>query len=116
MRNNLGLFAGLILLVIGAVLIGDSVSNSDPNQTALTALLNQAISAPAAAYGAIVVDVFSAFARATSAPAIGGKTCHAGLLNVNPSDKSLLTCDVHPAQSGHQLIAETVDSALETAE
>jgi hypothetical protein len=34
MRNNLGLFAGLILLVIGALLISDSVSNSDPNQTA----------------------------------------------------------------------------------
>jgi len=33
MRNNLGLFAGLILLVIGALLI-NSVSNSDPNQTA----------------------------------------------------------------------------------
>jgi lysophospholipase L1-like esterase len=93
-----------------------STDYSDPNQTALTALLNQAISAPAAAYGAIVVDVFSAFARATSARAIGGKTRHAGLLNVNPLDTSLLTCDVHPAQSGHQLIAETVDSALQTAE
>lgn len=58
-----------------------STDYSDPNQTALTALLNQALSAPAGAYGAIVVDVFSAFARATSAPAIGGKTCHAGLLN-----------------------------------
>jgi lysophospholipase L1-like esterase len=91
-----------------------STDYSDRNQTALTALLNQAISAPAAAYGASVVDVFSAFARATSAPAIGGKTCHAGLLNVNPLDTS--SCDDHPAQSGHQLIAETVDSALEADE
>jgi hypothetical protein len=69
---------------------------------------------PAATYGAIVVDVFNAFAHATSVPAIGGKTCRAGLLNVNPLDTS--SCDEHPPQSGHQLIAETVDSALETAE
>jgi hypothetical protein len=90
-----------------------STDYSDPNQTALTALLNQAISTPAAAYGSIVVDVFSAFAHATSVPAVGGKTCRAGLLDVNPLNTS--SCDVHPAQSGHQLIAETVDSALENA-
>lgn len=46
----------------------------------------------------------SAFAHATSGPALGGKTCRAGLLDVNPLDTS--SCDVHPAQSGHQLIAE----------
>jgi lysophospholipase L1-like esterase len=87
-----------------------STDYSDANQTALTAVLNQAISVPAAAYGAIVVDVFSAFALAASTPAIGGKTCHAGLLNVNPLDIS--KCDDHPAQSGHQLIAQTVARML----
>lgn len=90
-----------------------SLDYSDPNQTALSTLLNQAISAPAAAYGAIVADVFSTFAAA-SAPLGGGKTCFAGLLNVNPLDTS--SCDVHPAQSGHQLIAATVNSRLPAAE
>ena len=87
-----------------------STDYSDPILTSFTALLNQAISAPAAAFGAIVSNAFGAFALATAAPAIGGKTCHAGLLNVNPLDTT--TCDVHPAQSGHQLLAKTVARTL----
>jgi lysophospholipase L1-like esterase len=79
---------------------------SDPTQTAITALLNQAIAAPAMAYGAVVADVFSAFQSAVSNPAVGGKTCNAGLLNVDPQDATL--CDVHPSQSGQRLIAKTV--------
>jgi lysophospholipase L1-like esterase len=83
-----------------------STDYSDPIQTSFTALVNQAISMPAAAF---VSNAFGAFAQVTFAPAIGGKTCHAGLLNVNPLDT---TCDVHPAQSGHQLIAKTVAGTL----
>ena len=79
---------------------------SDPTQTAITALLNQAIAAPALAYGAVVADVFSAFQSAASNPGVGGKTCNAGLLNVDPQDATL--CDVHPSQSGQRLIARTV--------
>ncbi len=89
-----------------------SLDYHDPTQTGLSALLNQAISAPAAAYGAIVADVFGSFAVAASGA--GGQTCHAGLLNVNPLDTT--SCDVHPAQSGHQLIAETVNGKLPAAE
>jgi lysophospholipase L1-like esterase len=79
---------------------------SDPTQTAITALLNQAIAAPAMAYGAVVADVFSAFQSAVSSPTVGGKTCNAGLLNVDPQDPTL--CDVHPSQSGQRLIAKTI--------
>ena len=81
-----------------------SLDYSDATQTGLTALLNRAISAYASAYGAVVADAFTAFQKA-AAPA-GGKTCNAGLLNVNPGNQQL--CDDHPSQSGSRLIARTV--------
>ncbi|HMK86439.1 MAG TPA: SGNH/GDSL hydrolase family protein [Steroidobacteraceae bacterium] len=83
-----------------------SLDYSDATGTALTALLNQAIAAPAQAFGAVVADVFSSFERVVSTPTLGGKTCNAGLLNVDPQDQAL--CDIHPSQSGQQLIAATV--------
>ncbi len=85
-----------------------SLDYSDANQTALTAALNQAVGAYASAYGAVVVDVFTAFGQAAT-PA-GGNTCNAGLLNVDPSNTML--CDKHPSQSGTRLIAETVARTL----
>jgi len=88
-----------------------STDYTDATQTELTELLNQAMSAPAAAFGAVVADVFSAFEKAAT-PA-GGKTCNAGLLNVNPQNQAL--CDVHPTQSGQRLMAQTVVRALAAA-
>jgi lysophospholipase L1-like esterase len=90
-----------------------SLDYSDPVGTGITELLNQAISAPAEAYGAVVADVFTAFEKVVANPAIGGKTCNAGLLNVDPQDQTL--CDVHPSQSGQQLIAKTVGRAYRAA-
>ena len=81
-----------------------SVDYSDKAQTALTALLNQALGAYASAYGAVVADVFTPFQHA--AAAAGGKTCNVGLLNVDPANQQL--CDDHPSQSGSRLIARTV--------
>jgi lysophospholipase L1-like esterase len=86
-----------------------SLDYSDAAATGLTALLNGAIAAPAAAYGAVVADVFTAFQTVASNPLFGGKTCNTGLLNASSADQSL--CDVHPAQSGHQLIAKTIARA-----
>ncbi len=83
-----------------------SLDYSDPTGTAITALLNQAIAAPAQAFGAVVADVFSAFQNAVKNPTLGDKTCNAGLLNVDPQNQAL--CDVHPSQSGQHLIADTV--------
>lgn len=92
-----------------------SLDYTDPQQTGLAILLNQTLAAVASANGAVVADVFTAFQAAASTPFAGGKTCRAGLLNVNPSDPTQATCDVHPTQSGHQLIADTVEAAFKAA-
>jgi lysophospholipase L1-like esterase len=90
-----------------------SLDYSDPTGTGITELLNQAISAPAKPYGAVVADVFSAFQKVVANPVVGGKTCNAGLLNVDPQNQDL--CDVHPTQSGQRLIAKTIARAYRTA-
>ena len=46
-------------------------------------------------------------------PVVAGKTCNAGLLNVDPQHQDL--CDVHPSQSGQHLIAETIKQAYRAA-
>jgi phospholipase/lecithinase/hemolysin len=48
-----------------------------------------------------------------SNPAFGGKTCNAALLNASAQNQ--LLCDVHPSQSGHKLIAETIAHAYRAA-
>ena len=85
-----------------------SLDYADANGTALTQLLNSAIKGAADANGAIVADAFGAFQ--TAAATAGGHTCQAGLLNTTPGDQS--TCDVHPSQSGAQLLARSVVSAF----
>jgi lysophospholipase L1-like esterase len=91
-----------------------SVDYTDPAQTGLATLLNQTLTAVAAANGAVIADAFTAFyAASSSSPAAGGKPCLAGLLNVNPSDQS--SCDEHPAQSGHMLIADIVEATYRAA-
>jgi len=89
-----------------------SLDYSDAANTAITKLLNQSIEAPAKSFGAVIADVFTAFQNAVSNPAIGGKVCNAGLLNVNPQDPTQATCDVHPSQSGQRLIAGAVARAV----
>ena len=88
-----------------------SLDYSNLAATGLTTLLNQAVTASAQADGAVVADEFTAFQKAASAT--GGKTCMAGLLNASPVDQ--FTCDVHPSQSGQQLLAATVENAYEAA-
>jgi lysophospholipase L1-like esterase len=92
----------------GAIVITNyySLDYSDAAATGLTALLNGALAAPAAAYGAAVADLFTAFKTVAASPTFGGKTCNAGLLNASVHNQ--LLCDVHPSQSGHRLIAQTI--------
>jgi lysophospholipase L1-like esterase len=99
----------------GVIVIANyySLDYSDRAGTGLTELLNGAIIAPAKAYGAVVADVFTAFQTVVANSAVGGKTCNAGLLNVDPQDQSL--CDVHPSQSGQRLIAKTITGAFSAA-
>ncbi len=90
----------------GTLIVVDyySPDYADPFQTGLVQLLNQAETASAAAYGAAVADVFTAFQ--TAATGAGGHTCFAGLLNGSPT--TTLSCDVHPSITGQNLIAQTV--------
>ena len=81
---------------------------SDQFVTTIIQALNQAISASAPAYGAVVADVFSAFQAASSNPFAQGRTCVAGLLNASNPPTNPPSCDVHPSQSGHKLIAQVV--------
>lgn len=90
-----------------------SLDYSDAAGTTLTQLLNQAVSAPAASFGAVVADVFSAFEIAATNPFAVGNTCKAGLLNASPQNQFL--CDVHPSQSGQRLIARAVEAAFTAA-
>jgi lysophospholipase L1-like esterase len=101
-------FSGVIVIVNYY-----SLDYSDRAGTGLTELLNQAITAPANAYGAVVADVFAAFQKVVANPVVGGKTCNAGLLNVDPGNQAL--CDVHPSQSGQRLIANTITRAYRAA-
>jgi lysophospholipase L1-like esterase len=86
-----------------------SLDYTDAAGTGLTELLNQAVTAPAHADGAVVANAFTAFQAA--ATVAGGHTCAAGLLNAFPG--SQFTCDVHPSQSGQQLLASTVEQVVE---
>jgi lysophospholipase L1-like esterase len=92
-----------------------SLDYTDPQQTGLTVLLNQTLAVVAAANGAVVADAFTAFQTAASTPFAGGKTCKAGLLNVKPFDATQAACDDHPTQSGHQLLADTVEATYKAA-
>jgi hypothetical protein len=98
----------------GAIILTNyySVDYSDAAGTGLTGLLNTAIEAPAHAYGAVVADLFTAFKQVAEKPQFGGKTCNTGLLNASVQNQ--LLCDVHPSQSGHRLIAETLIRTYQT--
>jgi lysophospholipase L1-like esterase len=91
-----------------------STDYSNASATQLTRLLNDALSGPAVAYGAVVANAFTAFNVIAANPLVGGMTCHAGLLNVDPQDQTM--CDVHPSQTGQQVIAGTVVRAYKRAQ
>lgn len=100
---------GGVLLVVNYY----SLDYTDPIETGATIALNRTLAAVAKAHGALVADVFSAFQTAASSPFAGGKTCRAGLLNADVQNPTL--CDVHPSQSGQQLIATTVEAMYRNA-
>jgi len=81
-----------------------STDYSNPIQTGIITLLNQALAAAAAQQGAVVADVFRAFQSATG----GGNTCTFGLLNGSFSPTNEFTCDIHPSQSGQMLMGKVV--------
>jgi lysophospholipase L1-like esterase len=90
-----------------------SLDYNDAAGTGLTQLLNQAITAHASASNAVVADAFDAFKSAADTQFAGLNTCKAGLLNASPPNQFL--CDVHPSQSGQQLLAQTVENTYAAA-
>jgi len=88
-----------------------SLDYTDPLETGTIAALNQTLAAAAAANGAVVADAFTAFQAVASIA--GGKTCVAGLLNASPQNQWL--CDVHPSQSGQQLLSDTIEATYMAA-
>ena len=94
----------------GAIVIVNYYSPDYSNQfeTQAIAGLNQAITAPASQYGAVVADVFTAFQNAASNQFAMGNTCAAGLLAAANPQTSPPTCDVHPSQFGHKLISSVI--------
>lgn len=86
-----------------------SLNYGDPIATAQASALNEAIATASAESRTVVADVFTAFRTATN----GGSPCFSGLLNASPQFQ--FDCDVHPSQSGHALIARTVERAFEQA-
>jgi len=94
----------------GPIVIVNYYSNDYSNQfdTELIAGLNQAITAPASQFGATVADVFTAFQNLASNPFAAGNTCVAGLLAAANPQTSPPTCDVHPSQLGHKVIASVI--------
>jgi lysophospholipase L1-like esterase len=90
-----------------------SLDYTDVSVTQITEQLNQALSAPAGARGAVVADVFTAFQTAAANPLAGGQTCKAGLVNASPQNQ--FTCDIHPSQSGQKLITRTIEAAFAAA-
>jgi hypothetical protein len=89
-----------------------SLNYSDTLGTGLIGALDSVIKGHTLAAGGVVADGFAAFK--TAATPAGDDSCHAGLLNVNPADN--LTCDVHPSQSGSELLARSVVDAFQGAE
>jgi lysophospholipase L1-like esterase len=87
---------------------------NDTAFTALTQALNAALADAAAQGGAIVADAFTAFSLATAAAPASGNSCIAGLLKANPFDQQ--SCDIHPSQSGHRLIADAIARAVRNFE
>ena len=91
-----------------------SLDFSDPQQNQLSVAVNAVLANAAAAHGAVIADVFTAFKNAIPTTLTDGNwTCKAGLLNVNPENQ--LACDIHASQSGHRLIAKAIAAAYAAA-
>ena len=92
-----------------------SLDYGDPAQVQGATLLNQFVTASAKKHHAVVADAFTAFKNAASVAV--GHTCEAALLNIGTTSPApaFPNCDVHPSQSGQQLLARVVEDAFRAA-
>lgn len=82
-----------------------SLDYADPNQTALSLALDQAIAASAQKYNATMANGFGIFKRA--AAQASGNTCAAGLLTILNGQST--PCGVHPSLAGQALLSSAVE-------
>lgn len=108
--RTLGNYHGRVILV--NYYSTDYSDQTPTGATALSVALNDAISNAAQLANVQVADAFTLFGQ-VAGQAAGGKTCQAGLLNVDPTHSAFPSalCDVHPSQSGQQLLAQAVENA-----
>jgi hypothetical protein len=83
-----------------------SLNYSDQLGTGAIGAVDQVVASVTQAYGGKVADGFGAFYAASTA--YGGDTCAAGLRIALPAGG----CDIHPSESGPNLLAQAVLSAL----
>lgn len=83
---------------------------SDPNAVGFLNALNTNVSNAARMYGqAKIADAFTAFQAAAGSQS----PCAAGLLIRKPTTSSgEISCDVHPTQAGHEVLADSVLDAM----
>lgn len=83
-----------------------STNYSDAATTGAIAALNDATVAAAEPYHVRVADGFGAMQAAAASN--GGDSCAAGLIIKLPDG----TCDVHPTQAGHEVLADALQAAV----
>jgi len=84
-----------------------TVKYTDPVVVPVISAINQVVRAVTLGFGGRVADGFAAFAAI--AASTGGDSCAAGLLIVKQDG----TCDIHPSAFGAQVLAHTVQAALQ---
>ena len=89
-----------------------SLNYNDPIFTGVIKALDAVITQHTLAAGGVIADGLRAFKTASTLT--GHRPCSAGLLNENPANTA--TCDVHPSQSGQELLARTVVDAYQGAQ
>jgi len=101
----------------GALVVGNyySLNYNDPSGTGLVQLLNNTIRQRTLAAGGVIADDFTAFRSAAATPLAAGDSCKAGLLNATPDPARQFTCDVHPSQSGQEVLARAFEDAFLSA-
>ncbi|HEV1997381.1 MAG TPA: SGNH/GDSL hydrolase family protein [Candidatus Dormibacteraeota bacterium] len=88
-----------------------SVDYTDASGTGFAKALNAVIRDRTLAAGGVVADGFGAFKTAAFTSFAGGHTCKAGLLNAVPDPAHEFECDVHPSQSGQEVLARALSDA-----
>jgi lysophospholipase L1-like esterase len=99
------------------VLVGVTYYSTDYNDALTTGVvkgLDKVIAARTKAAGGVVANGYGAFYAASASSTPTHSPCYVGLLNENPAN--LATCDVHPSQSGQELLARAVVDAYQGAQ